>query len=422
MKKINFKNINEVLYEETLPNKLKVIYYKTKKTKNFYITVSTLYGAGVTKYKKNGKVINVIPGTAHFLEHRIMDFTKNKKAMKLISDLGSMPNAYTMHDITNYNIFGGTDLIKNLELLLDRVFKPNIREEDVISERGIIGEEIDMEQDNINTVLLYSAMNNTFKTDKSMCIPVLGEKADIEKITSEYLISIYNDFYTYDKMHIVVCGDFDIEEVSNYIHDYFKGTKCSDEKVKILYDKESDKVDVNYFEINREVVKDKTGVVFKIPVKCFKGIKNNDLNRYLNILFTCMYGSTSTVKSDLEKMGITGFNFLTKRVNNYFVIILIGSGDSNKFVNFILNSVKNIKISKVDFESKIKVMISQLILDFEDVINVESFITDQIKFNGKIVRNAKDELLKLDYGVFKDIYKNLNFNNRSVLRITNSNS
>lgn len=67
-------------------------------------------------------------------------------------------------------------------------------------------------------------------------------------------------------------------------------------------------------------------------------------------------------------------------------------------------------------------MISQLILDFEDVINVESFITDQIKFNGKIVRNAKDELLKLDYGVFKDIYKNLNFDNRSVLRITNSNS
>ena len=335
---------------------------------------------------------------------------------------GSMPNAYTMHDITNYNIFGGTDLLKNLELLLDRVFKPNIREEDVISEKGIIGEEIDMEQDNVNTVLLYSAMNNTFKYDKSMCIPVLGEKADIEKITSEYLKSIYNDFYTYDRMHIVVCGDFDIQVVSDYIHDYFKGTKCSDEKVKVLYDKESDEVAVNYFEFKREVVKDKIGIVFKIPVKSFKSIKNNDLNRYLNILFTCMYGSTSFVKSDLEKMGITGFNFLTKRVNDYFVIILIASGNSDKFVNFILDSVKNIRVSKQDFESKVKVMISQLILDFEDVVNVESFITDQIKFNGKIVRNAKSELLKLDYSIFKSVYKNLNFDNRSVLRITNSNS
>lgn len=422
MKKINFKNINEVLYEEILPNKLKVIYYKTNKTRNFYITISTLYGANVTKYKKNGKVINIIPGTAHFLEHRIMDFTKNKKAMKLINDLGSMPNAYTMHDITNYNIFGGTDLIKNLKLLLDRVFNPNIKDEDVVSEKGIIGEEIDMEQDNINTVLLYSAMNNAFKTDKSMCVPVLGEKADIDKITSEYLISIYNDFYTYDRMHIVVCGDFDIEEVSNYIHDYFKGTKCSDEKVKVLYDKESDNVEVNYFEITRDVIEDKTGVVFKIPVKDFKGIKNSDLNRYLNILCTCMYGSTSTVKSNLEKLGITGFNFLTKRVNNYFVIILIGSGDSNKFVNFILDTIKNIKISKQDFESKIKVMISALIVDFENIVNVEGFITDQLKLNGKITNNAKDELLKLDYYVFKNIYKNLNFDNRSVLRITSSKS
>ncbi len=422
MKKINFKNINEVLYEEILPNKLKVIYYKTNKTRNFYITISTLYGANVTKYKKNGKVINIIPGTAHFLEHRIMDFTKNKKAMKLINDLGSMPNAYTMHDITNYNIFGGTDLIKNLKLLLDRVFNPNIKDEDVVSEKGIIGEEIDMEQDNINTVLLYSAMNNTFKTDKSMCVPVLGEKADIDKITSEYLISIYNDFYTYDRMHIVVCGDFDIEEVSNYIHDYFKGTKCSDEKVKVLYDKESDNVEVNYFEITRDVIEDKTGVVFKIPVKDFKGIKNSDLNRYLNILCTCMYGSTSTVKSNLEKLGITGFNFLTKRVNNYFVLILIGSGDSNKFVNFILDTIKNIKISKQDFESKIKVMISALIVDFENIVNVEGFITDQLKLNGKITNNAKDELLKLDYYVFKNIYKNLNFDNRSVLRITSSKS
>ena len=421
MKKIKFKNINEILYEETLPNKLKVIYYNTKKTKNFYISISTLYGAGVTKYKKNGKLINIIPGTAHFLEHRIMDFTKNKRAMKLINDLGSMPNAYTMHDITNYNIFGGTDLNKNLILLLDRVFNPNIKEKDVISEKGIISEEIDMENDNLNTVMLYKAMNNTFTNDKSMCIPVLGEKSDIDKITSDYLVEIYNDFYRYDKMHIVICGNFNIDEISQYIHNYFKNKFDNNDKIKIIYDKESDKVKIDYLEINRDVVKDKTGIVFKIPLNDFKKIKNTDLNRYLNILFTCMYGNTSFVKTNLEKLGITGFNFLTKRINNYFVIILSGSGESKKFIDFIIKSTKNIKISKLDFESKIKVMISGLILDFEDIVNIESFITDQIKLNGKIIKNAKNELLSLDYKIFKNIYKNLNFNNKSILRITNSN-
>ncbi len=420
MKKINFKNINEELYEEVLPNKLKVIYYKTDKTRNFYITISTMYGAGITRYKKSGKIIDVIPGTAHFLEHRIMDFTKNKKAMAMINHLGSMPNAYTMHDITNYNIFGSIDLIKNLELLLDRVFKPEIKEKDVISEKGIISEEIDMEQDNLNTVLLYNIMNNGFKNDKSMCIPVLGEKEDIQKITSDYLKQIYNDFYTYDNMHIVVCGNFDLHEASDFIHKYFEGTKCNNEKVKPIYKKEYDEVGVKYAEINRDVVKDKTGVLFKIPLKDYKKFNNSDLNKYLNILFTCLYGNTSNVKNSLEKSGVTSFNFLTKRINNYFVVLLIGSGDTNKFLDVILDSVKNVKISKSDFESKIKVLLSQLILDFEDIVNVESFVTEQIKLNGKIVKNAKNELLKLNYEDFKFIFKSLKFNSKSILRITKS--
>ena len=137
-------------------------------------------------------------------------------------------------------------------------------------------------------------------------------------------------------------------------------------------------------------------------------------------MFTCLYGSTSGVKSELEKSGVTGFNFLTKRINNYFVVLLMGSGDTNKFLDIIFNSVKNIKVSKSDFESKIKVLLSQLILDFEDIVNVENFVTEQIKFNGKIVKNAKNELLKLNYEDFKFIFKKLNFNSKSILRITKS--
>ena len=35
IKKINYKNIGEVMYEETLPNGFKIIYYPTKKVKIF---------------------------------------------------------------------------------------------------------------------------------------------------------------------------------------------------------------------------------------------------------------------------------------------------------------------------------------------------------------------------------------------------
>ena len=163
------------------------------KSKNFYISISTLFGANVNKYKKNNKIIEVIPGTAYFLEHRIMDFTKNKKAMDLINGLGSMPNAYTMYDITNYNLFGSVDILKNIKLLLDCVFKAKILEKDVKKEVGIISEEIDMENDNLSYKIMSNIFKNAFVKDKSITTPILGTKESISRITSKYLIDIYND-------------------------------------------------------------------------------------------------------------------------------------------------------------------------------------------------------------------------------------
>ena len=80
MKKIDF-NYGEFVYSEKLENGITVYMYPTTKSKNFYITVSTHFGAEVMKYRSGSKVYDVTKGSAHFLEHRVMDFTKNKDAM-----------------------------------------------------------------------------------------------------------------------------------------------------------------------------------------------------------------------------------------------------------------------------------------------------------------------------------------------------
>lgn len=51
MKKIDF-NYGEIVYKEVLDNGLTVYLYPTNKSKNFYITVSTHFGAEVMSYKK----------------------------------------------------------------------------------------------------------------------------------------------------------------------------------------------------------------------------------------------------------------------------------------------------------------------------------------------------------------------------------
>ena len=79
MKKKIFERVNESLLMEKLDNGLEVYLYKTNKTKNFYITISVKYGANVTKYKIGDKVTEIIPGSAHFLEHKVMALSENKE-------------------------------------------------------------------------------------------------------------------------------------------------------------------------------------------------------------------------------------------------------------------------------------------------------------------------------------------------------
>ena len=84
MKKKTFERVNESLYTEKLDNGIEVYLYKTDKTKNFYISISVKYGASVTKYKINDKVTEIIPGSAHFLEHKVMALSENKEILCFI--------------------------------------------------------------------------------------------------------------------------------------------------------------------------------------------------------------------------------------------------------------------------------------------------------------------------------------------------
>ena len=106
MNEFVFERVNEKIYHKTLKNGINVYLYNTVNTKNFYISISVNYGAKITKYKIKDRIVDVIPGTAHFLEHKVMALSENKEISKRINDLGSLANAWTNYEGTNYNIFG----------------------------------------------------------------------------------------------------------------------------------------------------------------------------------------------------------------------------------------------------------------------------------------------------------------------------
>ena len=137
MIKKTFEKVDECVFYEKLSNGIDVYLYPTKKTKNFYVSISVKYGARNTKFKLKDKIVEIIPGSAHFLEHKVMALSENKEISKRINDLGSLANAWTSYYGTNYNIFGSLNLEENIRLLLDIFYNIDINDKCVEEEKGI---------------------------------------------------------------------------------------------------------------------------------------------------------------------------------------------------------------------------------------------------------------------------------------------
>ena len=414
MKEVKY-SYDETVFESVLPNGLKVYLYKTDKTKNFYITVSTHFGSEVLKYKMGDKVYEVTPGSAHFLEHRVLDFTKNKEAANKLSKYGSMANAYTTYNGTNYNIFGQENLIDNLNLLFDRVFKANIKKEDVEMERGIILEEYDMYFDDPYFILHANLYKNVFK-ESFIKYPVLGTREGIENVSVEELRRLYKDFYTTDNMFVVVTGNFDVDEVMDFISAYTKNLKPALEKPKVIKGVEKDSILCEYEEKSFDVAESKIIVGYKF--KMLDNMSKLEQTIIINLVLSNVFGLSGDAFEELNNSGIKRVNWGVEKVDKYFLIYFKASTDNQeKFISICEKYMNNLEMSEEDLERKKRAKLSTMILSFEDLMEIEDLITTEIFTYGKL-NNTKDEVVKnITLEQVYEVIKNVSIKNRSILKI-----
>ena len=413
-----FKKVDEKIYTEKLDNGLEVYLYKTDKTKNFYITISVKYGARITKYKKGNKVVDVIPGSAHFLEHKVMALSENKEISKRINDLGSLANAWTSYYGTNYNIFGSINLIENLKLLLDIFYNTNINEKSVEEEKGIIGEEIDMYKDQIDSLMYAKLFDNLF--NKSYCKhTVVGEGEEIAKITAKSLNNVYNDFYVPNNTFIVVAGNFDNEEVMTTIKEYIKNLNLKPKKIpKRLKEKEFETVNIPYEEIKKDMENTRVKYAIKMKKNIFNIKDDNILKDYLGIILSNNFSATSELfERYKDNEIIIGMSYGVNIIDDYLIINVNAlTNDGNKFIENIKKDIKKLKLNEEEFERKKKKYLKNYILDFDNIEDVEYLISLSLMTDGKIDYDEYDKLVKLNYKEAVRIMKLINYDNISVIR------
>ncbi|EOI6032984.1 M16 family metallopeptidase [Enterococcus hirae] len=217
MDKTEYDQINETLYHEVLPNGLTVYLLPKNDYHKTYGLFSTNYGSIDNEFIPYGsdKKIKVPDGIAHFLEHKLFE-KEDGDVFQLFGQQGASANAFTSFTKTSY-LFSTTDQVeKNLTTLLDFVQAPYFTEETVNKEKGIIGQEIQMYEDDPNWRMFFGILNNLYP-EHPLHIDIAGTVESIEAITADDLYTCYRTFYQPSNMVLFVVGKLEPEKLMELI-------------------------------------------------------------------------------------------------------------------------------------------------------------------------------------------------------------
>ena len=212
MEKINYPEVDEILYKSILPNGLTVLVLPrrgfTKKLAYFV----TDFGSIHRDFSLEGKTCRAPMGVAHYLEHKMFDMPDGQDVSQKFAELGANVNAFTSYDMTAYYFSCTGNFDACLDLLLEFVSTPYYTEESVNKERGIIDQEIGMNVDSGDTRVFENLMEAMYE-EHPIREPILGTSETIREITPEILYTCHRAFYTPGNMILCVVGDVDPEKV-----------------------------------------------------------------------------------------------------------------------------------------------------------------------------------------------------------------
>jgi len=167
-------------------------------------------------------------GIAHYLEHMIFKGTTKTNSRELSRTLSKLGrnNAYTYFDGTAYHL---TCLKENwkpsLKILTDMVFNPALPEKEFKTERGVILEEFQMYNSDINVRRQWNEFQSLFGEKAH---PVIGSQKSIENMDHGDLVEFHKNHYTLGNTTFCVCGDIDEKEFADEIRSLVRGVPISE--------------------------------------------------------------------------------------------------------------------------------------------------------------------------------------------------
>ena len=212
-----YREFNRSVYRETLANGLRVELMPMAGFNKTYAIMTTDFGSVYNHFipYQWDEAVRVPDGTAHFLEHKLFE-KQDHDAFDLFGELGADANAFTSFTQTSYLFSTTSRLHENLDVLLDFVQEPYFTEQMVAKEQGIIGQEIQMYNDDPGWRLYLGMLGNLYPHDP-MRIDIAGTVESIRQITPSTLMECYRTFYQPGNMTLLLVGKLEPAQTMTWI-------------------------------------------------------------------------------------------------------------------------------------------------------------------------------------------------------------
>lgn len=415
MKVIESPKIKEKAYVENLENGMKVIIIPKQNTKKKYVIWGTHFGSIDNRFimPQTGEEVFIPDGVAHFLEHKMFEQPNGTNSLDTLMALGIDANAYTTNDHTAY-LFECTDHFEEgLNELMDYVQHPYFTDENVEKEKGIIGQEINMYDDDPSWQLYMNIMDCLYK-DNPIKIDIAGTIESISKITPDVLYKCYNTFYHPSNMTMVLCGDFDPGELLKEVKKRLV-PKENQGEIKRIYPLKENSINKKEKITQMEV----STPIFMIGYKDIENSKEDRIQKHIaiEILLNMVIGKSSDLYKELYENGtvLSQPDIDYEFSDEYAHVLISGFSKDPKLVrekiDKTIESMKENGLDEEHFNRIKKKIYGDYVVEYNSVGDIaRMFLADNIKGINSFEYIEKFEDVTKEYAekVLNEIFKDEN--------------
>jgi len=167
-------------------------------------------------------------GISHFIEHMVFKGTQHRSAEEIarqVDSIGGNMDAFTAKECISFSIKVLNEHVPiALDVLSDLVLNPVFDVQDISRERGVILEEIKMDEDNPD-YLVHEIFTQNFWKDHPLGRPILGTRDTVKRFDRTPVFDFYSQRFSPGNMIITAAGYLNHDRFVELVAKHFENMK-----------------------------------------------------------------------------------------------------------------------------------------------------------------------------------------------------